>query len=58
MSSQPVREVSVEEAADLIANGAALLDTREEHEWRAGYLAGATLLPPVEVAGRVESIVA
>ena len=25
------------------------IDTREEHEWRAGYLAGATLVPPIDV---------
>ena len=57
MSRPPVREISPQEAAELISQGAALLDTREEHEWRAGYLAGATLLPPIDVAGRVESVV-
>lgn len=52
-----VREISPEEAQQLIDNGAALLDTREQNEWRAGHLAGATLLPPIEVAGRVEEVV-
>src|SRR5262245_17300521 len=54
--SSPVREISVQEAQVLIDQGVALLDTREEHEWRAGYIAGATLLPPIEVVGRVESL--
>ena len=53
----PVREISPDEAQALIERGAALLDTREQHEWRTGHLAGATLLPPAEVAARVEQVV-
>jgi molybdopterin/thiamine biosynthesis adenylyltransferase/rhodanese-related sulfurtransferase len=56
MSANPVREVLPQEAQGMLDNGAALLDTREEHEWRAGHLAGATLLPPVEVMSRVEQV--
>ncbi len=52
----PVREVMPAEAAELIAAGAVLLDTREQHEWNAGYLNGATLLPPMQVTQRVEEI--
>ena len=57
MRSSPVREVLPAEAQDMIDGGAALLDTRETHEWRAGHLAGATLLPPVEVMARIEEVV-
>jgi molybdopterin/thiamine biosynthesis adenylyltransferase/rhodanese-related sulfurtransferase len=57
MRASPIREISPEEAQKLIDGGAALLDTREQHEWRAGHLAGATLLPPIEVASKVEQIV-
>jgi molybdopterin/thiamine biosynthesis adenylyltransferase/rhodanese-related sulfurtransferase len=57
MRASPVREITPEEAQQLIDRGAALLDTREQHEWRAGHLNGATLLPPVEVTARVEDIV-
>jgi sulfur-carrier protein adenylyltransferase/sulfurtransferase len=57
MSPDPVREVTPAQAQELIAKGAALLDTREPHEWRAGHLNGATLLPPAEVAARVEDVV-
>ncbi len=55
--SPSVREITPAEAQDLIDRGAALLDTREQHEWRAGHLNGATLLPPAEVAARVEDVV-
>ena len=57
MNRPPVREVTPDEAQALISRGAALLDTREQHEWRTGHLAGATLLPPIEVAQRVEGVV-
>ncbi len=56
MARGPVREISPADAEQLIAQGAVLLDTREQHEWNAGYLAGATLLPPAEVIQRVEEI--
>jgi molybdopterin/thiamine biosynthesis adenylyltransferase/rhodanese-related sulfurtransferase len=52
-----VREISPAEAQDLIDAGAALIDTREVHEWKAGHLAGATLIPPIEVAERISSVV-
>src|SRR4051794_1576752 len=57
MRANPVREITPEEAQQLIDAGAALLDTREQHEWNAGHLAGATLLPPADVAARVEQVV-
>ncbi len=57
MRRSPVQEISPAQAQELIDRGAALLDTREQQEWRAGYLAGATLLPPIEVAARVEDVV-
>jgi len=52
-----VREVAPAEAADLIAAGAALIDTRETHEWKAGHLSGATLIPPIEVLDRIAQVV-
>jgi molybdopterin/thiamine biosynthesis adenylyltransferase/rhodanese-related sulfurtransferase len=50
-------EVTTAEAAELIADGAALIDTREQHEWRSGHLAGATLVPPIEVMPRIREVV-
>ena len=58
MSDQPrVREITPAEAQELIDAGAALIDTREVHEWKAGHLAGATLIPPIEVADRIATVV-
>ena len=57
MRPSPVQEISPAQAQELIDKGAALLDTREPHEWRAGHLSGATLVPPIEVAARVADVV-
>jgi sulfur-carrier protein adenylyltransferase/sulfurtransferase len=56
MARGPVREVTPAEAERLIADGAILIDTRETHEWNAGHLAGATLVPPVQVLERIEQV--
>jgi molybdopterin/thiamine biosynthesis adenylyltransferase/rhodanese-related sulfurtransferase len=57
MPDQPrVREILPAEAQQLIDSGAALIDTREIHEWKAGHLAGATLIAPIEVAAKIEQI--
>ena len=57
MRPSPVREITPAQAQELIDKGAALLDTREPHEWRAGHLSGATLLPPAELGARVAAVV-
>jgi len=57
MRPSPIREITPAQAQELIDKGAALLDTREQHEWNAGHLVGATLLPPAEVLNRVEQVV-
>src|SRR3954470_19723417 len=57
MSRNAVREISPEGGQRLIDVGSALLVSREKKEWAAGHLANATLLPPIEVAGRVEDVV-
>lgn len=44
------------EAEQIIAQGAVLLDTREPHEWNAGHLSGATLLPPLHVVERAAEV--
>jgi sulfur-carrier protein adenylyltransferase/sulfurtransferase len=52
-----VGEVNAAQAAQLIEKGAALVDTREQHEWRTGHLPGATLVPPAEVMRRIRDVV-
>ncbi len=56
MRNNPVREILPAEAVQLMEAGAVLLDTREPHEWNAGHLAGATLLPPAELASKIASL--
>jgi rhodanese-related sulfurtransferase len=50
------REVSRDEAQELIAEGAQVIDVRAEHEWGAGHLAGATHLPLDQLAERTAEI--
>lgn len=54
-SPASLREITPAEAERLIADGAALLDTREPHEWQSGQLAGATSIRPAEVTLRVRA---
>ena len=51
-----IREITTAEAAELVAQGAALIDTREQHEWDAGHLEGATLVLPATVLERIEQV--
>jgi rhodanese-related sulfurtransferase len=50
------KEVSREEAQQLIEEGAQLIDVRAQHEWDAGRIAGATHLPLGELSERVGEI--
>jgi len=51
-----IREVSREEAEELLRDGAQLVDVRAEHEWDMGRIPGAKHLPLGELAGRVDEI--
>jgi rhodanese-related sulfurtransferase len=48
--------VTVDEALALIADGALLLDVREQDEWDAGHAPGATLLPMSELNARAAEL--
>lgn len=50
------KEVSREEAQQLIEEGAQLIDVRAQHEWDAGRIAGATHLSLAELSERVGEI--
>jgi len=50
------KEVSREEAQQLVEDGAQLIDVRADHEWEAGRIAGATQLPLAELAERTGEI--
>ena len=51
-----VPEISVDELAGQIANGAAVVDVREQFEWDEGYVGGSRLIPLGEVVDRVSEI--
>lgn len=52
----PLPEVSVEEAMVLVADGALLLDVREQGEWDAVHAPLAVLLPMSEIQSRVDEV--
>jgi rhodanese-related sulfurtransferase len=54
--SEGLREVSREEAEELVAGGAQLVDVRAGHEWDAGRIEGAVHLPLAELAERTAEI--
>jgi rhodanese-related sulfurtransferase len=49
-------EVSVSDAAAMRTDGAFMLDVREPDEWAAGHIAGATLIPLGQLAGRLAEV--
>jgi sulfur-carrier protein adenylyltransferase/sulfurtransferase len=59
MTDQPiptVREVTAAEAVALARDGYRVIDVREQNEWDAGHVAGATLLPLREVPERIGQV--
>ncbi len=56
MGDSEIREVSREEAQQMVAEGAQLVDVRADHEWAMGRIEGATHLPLAELAERAGEI--
>jgi molybdopterin/thiamine biosynthesis adenylyltransferase/rhodanese-related sulfurtransferase len=52
----PFREVPAVEAVALARDGFRVIDVREQSEWDAGHVAGATLLPLGELAERIGEV--
>ena len=50
-----VREVSAAEAIRLAGTGYRVVDVREPHEWNAGHVTGATLIPLADLPARFET---
>jgi rhodanese-related sulfurtransferase len=51
--SDEIREVTREEAEELVRDGAQLVDVRADHEWEMGRIEGAEHLPLAELSERV-----
>jgi molybdopterin/thiamine biosynthesis adenylyltransferase/rhodanese-related sulfurtransferase len=47
-----VRNVDAAQALELARGGYRVVDVREPHEWRAGHVVGATLIPLADLPGR------
>ncbi|HYI66703.1 MAG TPA: molybdopterin-synthase adenylyltransferase MoeB [Candidatus Limnocylindrales bacterium] len=55
--TRPFREVTAAEAVALARDGYRVIDVREQSEWDAGHVAGATLLPLGDVTTRIGEVV-
>lgn len=49
---EPFTRLNVQEAKDMLANGAAVIDVREPHEYTAGHVPNAALIPVNSVYAR------
>lgn len=49
-------ELSPEQAAEKVADGAQLIDVRQDYEWDAGHIDGAVHIPLEQLPAQVESI--
>jgi len=49
-------EIAVDEAIERVAGGALLIDVREQDEWDAGHITGATLIPSSQLQSRWQEI--
>lgn len=54
---KPFREVTAAEAVALSRDGYRVIDVREQSEWDAGHIPGATLLPLADVPQRIGEVV-
>ncbi len=53
---EPFTRISVDEAKDMMAAGAAVIDVREQHEYTSGHVPGAALIPVNSVYKRREEL--
>jgi queuine tRNA-ribosyltransferase len=52
----PIEEADVADTAAAVDAGAALVDVREDFEWRGGHARGAVHLPMMEVPARLDEL--
>lgn len=57
MTGDGFRDVGVPDAVALARDGYRVIDVREQSEWDAGHVAGATLLPLADVQARIGEVV-
>jgi rhodanese-related sulfurtransferase len=53
---EPFTRISVQEANEMMQDGAAVIDVREPHEYSSGHVPGAALIPVNSVFARREEL--
>ena len=53
---EPFTRINVQEADEMMKDGAAVIDVREPHEYTAGHVPGASLIPVNSVFARREEL--
>jgi len=53
---EPFTRISVQEADEMMGDGAAVIDVREPHEYNSGHLPSASLIPVNSVYARREEL--
>jgi rhodanese-related sulfurtransferase len=55
-AQEPFHRITVDEAKQLLTDGASVIDVREPHEYTAGHVPGAPLIPVNSVFARREEL--
>jgi len=53
---EPYNRITVDEAKELLSDGAQIIDVREMHEYQSGHIPGAPLIPVGSVFARREEL--
>ncbi|MFQ5473438.1 MAG: rhodanese-like domain-containing protein [Dehalococcoidia bacterium] len=53
---EPFSRIDVNEAKEMLGDGAVIIDVREPHEYEAGHVPGATLIPVNSVYARRDEL--
>jgi len=55
-AQEPFHRITVQEASEMLKGGAQIIDVREPHEYAAGHVPGAPLIPVNNVFARREEL--
>jgi rhodanese-related sulfurtransferase len=55
-AQEPFHRITVQEAVEMLRDGAHVIDVREPHEYQAGHVPGAPLIPVNSVFARREEL--
>ena len=55
-AQEPFHRITVDEAKAMLRDGAHIIDVREQHEYQAGHIPGAPLIPVNSVFARREEL--